>query len=1095
MPPNDELEELSTRVANAVKERDKMKKLGVAFESSAIYQEAKAKPIYTALVRNFDCNMTALDIVDYFTILGVLDILRCEIKTPNIKSPKKKLAIVSMASKESLDIMLRHNTTKLGRFTLYIQEEKDPKIQGLVRDELTIEFKASLLHILPSREGAVYFEARFTTTDNVVFTFTGRSSFPLAITFGKIKLEIKVSQVEECTIGTTTDGKCVVWLKLYQPPMCYKEKDQIAMDDEDADLNTCMMRLMLLTSGLTNDTLWELNESATQAEEWERAIDPTPNKILGKYLCYQLTLPCHSPSQVLQVLQVFQRFGLEYIDLMGSVETPLKHSSNQLLPDSDWSGGFDHLLAPLSFPMKYALQVLLTHHYIVFTHANQVAMLVARIQTSKVLPEDILQLCYHGRTDAWNKLLNILSKGNHGNVKNEAVPKPMGNNIKIRRVLISPLRFIVEPPEPDLTNRVIRLYEKHIDRFVRATFVDDDCGPVHLVKSASEIAKRFKSIIQKGFYIAGEHFVFLGYSNSKLKAQSCWFYRKPIANEAPTVQDIHTSLGDFLAIPTAGKRGARLGQAFSTTTSTVEVPSKQILSLSDIKRNGYCFSDGIGIISQPLAQMVATKLVYFLQEGFYGASTKFEKFESDHCLLEICNVPRRMTCYLNRQIINILSYLGVPDSSFLKLYQGMINSLDQCFDNNESAKQLVLDHDHSSPLAKLLTAGVGIGDYLIFEWVSLLRSRLLFNVQIKARIAVPKGVNLVGVLDETGTLPEGCVFFQCKDIKSPPNNSVVVVGRCPCLHPGDIRRLRFVQNQHLAHLYDVLVFSSEGDRPETDKMAGGDLDGDIYFCIWDRSLVPKFDYPAMIPETPIPNINFCPKSMEVVGDFFVDYLMNDNLGHIANMHVVICDRFPEGAKSHLAVEFAQAHSIAVDYAKSGIPAEVPRITITIVYPDYMEKLHKGSYESKKILGQIYRLSKSTRLREPRYSKYRTINTKVLQPGFHKYMEGASNCFYHYSNAMYDVGYRYEVESEIELVTGYIRQMSRKFCRIKGLKSTEDAIERIRFAVSCVQREYKEIFWSEFDENVEVTDVEVLQKLQHGIIVLILIGGLMVQILT
>ena len=41
----------------------------------------------------------------------------------------------------------------------------------------------------------------------------------------------------------------------------------------------------------------------------------------------------------------------------------------------------------------------------------------------------------------------------------------------------------------------------------------------------------------------------------------------------------------------------------------------------------------------------------------------------------------------------------------------------------------------------------------------------------------------------------------------------VLVTRNPCTHPGDIRQLRCVNKPELSHLYNVIVFSSKGDRP------------------------------------------------------------------------------------------------------------------------------------------------------------------------------------------------------------------------------------------------------------------------------------------
>lgn len=41
----------------------------------------------------------------------------------------------------------------------------------------------------------------------------------------------------------------------------------------------------------------------------------------------------------------------------------------------------------------------------------------------------------------------------------------------------------------------------------------------------------------------------------------------------------------------------------------------------------------------------------------------------------------------------------------------------------------------------------------------------------------------------------------------------VLVTRNPCSHPGDIRMLRCVDNPELRYLFNVVVFSSKGERP------------------------------------------------------------------------------------------------------------------------------------------------------------------------------------------------------------------------------------------------------------------------------------------
>ena len=59
--------------------------------------------------------------------------------------------------------------------------------------------------------------------------------------------------------------------------------------------------------------------------------------------------------------------------------------------------------------------------------------------------------------------------------------------------------------------------------------------------------------------------------------------------------------------------------------------------------------------------------------------------------------------------------------------------------------------------------------------------------------------------------------------------------RSPCCNKGDVLKLQAVAGRpEWNHLRDVAVFPYRGDRPETDKMAGGDLDGDEYYFMLGR---------------------------------------------------------------------------------------------------------------------------------------------------------------------------------------------------------------------------------------------------------------------
>lgn len=91
------------------------------------------------------------------------------------------------------------------------------------------------------------------------------------------------------------------------------------------------------------------------------------------------------------------------------------------------------------------------------------------------------------------------------------------------------------------------------------------------------------------------------------------------------------------------------------------------------------------------------------------------------------------------------------------------------------------------------------------------------------------------------------------------------------------------------------MFPSKGPRPHTDEISGSDLDGDKYFATWYKPLIPPgcnkdpMDFPS-------PPKRILPRKVEVgdMIDFVAEYIKNDQLGVIANAHLVHADSEDEG---------------------------------------------------------------------------------------------------------------------------------------------------------------------------------------------------------
>jgi hypothetical protein len=52
--------------------------------------------------------------------------------------------------------------------------------------------------------------------------------------------------------------------------------------------------------------------------------------------------------------------------------------------------------------------------------------------------------------------------------------------------------------------------------------------------------------------------------------------------------------------------------------------------------------------------------------------------------------------------------------------------------------------------------------------------------------------------------------------------------------------MKAVDVPELRYLYNVVVFSSTGWRPDQHKLSLGDLDGDTYSVMWDQEMVKAF---------------------------------------------------------------------------------------------------------------------------------------------------------------------------------------------------------------------------------------------------------------
>ena len=562
-------------------------------------------------------------------------------------------------------------------------------------------------------------------------------------------------------------------------------------------------------------------------------------------------------------------------------------------------------------------------------------------------------------------------------------------SLLVKLVTWTPSRIIHHTPTLFLSNRVLREFGP--DNFFRVHFRDEDFFKLSTIRANASIDNLLdvgvKGVLDNGILIGNRKFEFLAMSSSQLRGHGCWFVDSQIGADK-----IRKWIGSFDGINNVAKYVARLGQSFSASRPTLSVSSFN--NVPDWEDNGFCFSDGCGMISSKLSQEISEKLnlekvpsafqirfagfkgVVAVNPEIEGLSLRpsMKKFETDHPSLDVLNIAEAFPCYLNRQVIMILSALGVPDSAFEKLQLDHLKYLAECFNSNGTLSLRdfnISDLDPKDPFMRSL--------------ISAQYRQQMTELLTKTRIAVPKGRILMGVVDETGTLAEDEIFCQVRDEHlNQVIEGSVMIAKNPCMHPGDVRVLKAVRSPVLeAYSHNVIVFSRHGPRPVPDMCSGSDLDGDLYFVSWDESLIPPqvdepMDYkglPAKVKTNPI--------TCEDLKKFMIFFIRNDQLGAIANTHVAFADQLEAGVRDPACMALAKLFSLAVDFPKTGYVARIPKEVRIEKYPDFMQKADKPSYASHRIIGSLFREIKAVMNEEisENFDGNVLINNEFLSPGY------------------------------------------------------------------------------------------------------------------
>lgn len=875
-------------------------------------------------------------------------------------------------------------------------------------------------------------------------------------------------------------------------------------------------------------------------DPWIRTLDFTPNKSIGRCHAYRFSVSPRQRSQFQKIMEYFSQQELLRLGDQPKMKLPHEVQSRHqrsifFLVDN-----------PRNLPFNVMFLVNALVHKGTVKAPNLSAgfyKLLDPAVTENTVSTFSLKHMYSYKTpvfDAEKRLKQVIDWIQAKKLP-AATRSGKSSTMEVGRFIVTPTKAYCMPSETELSNRILRNFRHLADRFLRVSFLDENFHALSGMmlnatvvpfartigqSSRSALYNRVRSVLLNGFDLCGRRYEFLAFSSNQLRDSSAWFFAATTEVNAGTIR---SWMGSF-ANPNVAKYAARMGQCFSSTYQTIQVTTTK--EADDIKRNGYNFSDGIGKISPMLALEVSSilKLEHDPPSAYqirYGGCKgvvvtwpsvnkndrtltlrqSMRKFISRHDIIEVVSWSRFLPCFLNRQIITLLSALQVPNRVFLDLQDRMVSKLDQVLHDSEAAFEVLSSFcsgDLHNTALEMLSAGFHpLGEPHLYSMLHCIRASYLEELLSRARIYVKDGRWLIGCMDELGVLEYGECFVQVstpfqedfypenlKGFRNAKHQVKVITGKVimaknPCLHPGDIRILQAVDHPALHHLVDCFVMPQKGDRPHSNEASGSDLDGDIYFVCWDPCLMPPsgkswepMQYTADEGISKRHNVR-----IQDIVEFFVTYMVNDHLGKICNAHVVHADQSELGALDPKCLQLAELAATAVDSPKTGKLVILPPYLRPKKYPDFMDKEDKPSYRSEKILGILFRRVRGTAEKEiklscllenPDFSFDQNYDRDLEVDGFEMYVPEAWQLKRVYDVRLAALMDQFDVRVEGEVVTGHFTTvLSKHNSRRRG-----DLTDRLRNQYTSLRNEFRQIFKGEVEEEMSETEQELWEQQQE-----------------
>ncbi|EFC44057.1 predicted protein [Naegleria gruberi] len=480
-------------------------------------------------------------------------------------------------------------------------------------------------------------------------------------------------------------------------------------------------------------------------------------------------------------------------------------------------------------------------------------------------------------------------------------------------------------------------------------------------------------VVPASIECCGKEYRPVGGSLSMLRSDYVYFFDTTAMPACSEVDELMQIFGTYDSNLNPFKLVSRHALNFTTTKETCTINKWKCVK-DELAIDGSEMTDGIGKISQSIAQQISNQLglvsvptalqIRFL--GFKGVLSvlpdedlgdgmdvilresmcKFNgKEELNKIELVSCTTARK-PAYLNKQIILLLTTLGITKETFLSIFLDYFKDLSEKITSPKYFLKVLKENCMDT-----LPAIQSLNEMPDDEFLQYLARYLIYDeikkVQTKAMIPIEKAVIAMSIVDEYKQLKENEVMVQLGDGNYIEDGTQVFICRNPCLHPSDIQTFTCRDNSLLRSKYRpsnaAIIFPTQGYT----SIKICDFDGDRVFVCWDSRLIP--DQVSNL--SPLTHDNEPMESTTEHSEVLSKILENGKLlGKISDAWVAIVDS--EGADSDRALELADLFVKAVDFPKNGKQISLPNWFKDIIYPDFMER-GSISIKSNSIIGRIY----------------------------------------------------------------------------------------------------------------------------------------------